>query len=57
MEINDEIKDLIVNDVSSIEIKKKAIELGYRPFVVDAINKVIEGETTLDEVDKKLIVY
>lgn len=57
LEINDEIKDLIVNDVSSIEIKKKAIAMGYRPFVVDAIKKVIEGETTLDEVDKKLIVY
>ena len=57
LELNDEIKDLIVRDASSIDIKKKALELGYKPFVVDAINKVVDGLTTIDEVNKKLIIY
>lgn len=57
LEMNDEIKELIVKDASTLEIKKKALEFGYKPFVVDAINKVIEGITTLDEVNKKLIIY
>ena len=57
LEINDEIRDLIIKNTSTIEIKKKAIEYGYKPFVVDAINKVIDGITTLDEVNKKLIIY
>ncbi|MGN1310955.1 MAG: GspE/PulE family protein [Clostridia bacterium] len=57
LEFNDEIKDLIVKDASSLEIKKKALEIGYKPFVVDAINKVLEAQTTLDEVNNKLIIY
>ena len=57
LEFRDEIKDLIVKDASSIEIKKSALELGYKPFIVDAINKVVEGITTLDEVNRKLIIY
>ena len=57
LEINDEIKDLIVRDQSSIEIKRRALELGYKPFIVDAIDKVINGVTTLDEVNRQLIIY
>ena len=57
LELNDEIKDLIVRDASSIEIKRNALELGYKPFIVDAINKVIDGITTLDEINRKLIIY
>ena len=57
LEVKDEIKDLIVRDASSIEIKKRALELGYKPFCVDAVNKVIEGVTTLDEINRQLIIY
>lgn len=57
LEVKDEIKDLIVRDVSSIEIKKRALELGYKPFCVDAVNKVIDGVTTLDEINRQLIIY
>lgn len=55
--IDDEIKDLISRDASSIEIRKKALELGYRPLVVDGMKKVLEGITTLDEINNKLIIY
>ena len=57
LELNDELKDLIVRDASTLEIKRKALELGYKPFIVDAINKVVDGITTLDEVNRKLIIY
>ena len=57
LELNDELKELIINNASTLEIKKKAIEFGYRPFVVDAMDKVLDGETTLDEVNRKLIIF
>ena len=57
LNIDDEIKDLISRDASSLEIRKKALELGYKPLVVDGIKKVLEGITTLEEVNNKLIIY
>ena len=42
---------------SSIEIRKAAMERSYRPLIVDGVNKVIKGETNLNELNKKLIVY
>lgn len=57
LELNDELKEQIIKNESTLEIKKKAIEYGYRPFVVDAIEKVLDGETTLDEVNRKLIIF
>ena len=57
LELNDELKEEIIRNESSLEIKKKALEFGYKPFVVDAMDKVIHGETTLDEVNRKLIIF
>ncbi|MBO5413311.1 MAG: type II/IV secretion system protein [Clostridia bacterium] len=57
LELNDELKELIIKNESSLEIKKKALECGYKPFVVDAMDKVIYGQTTLDEVNRKLIIF
>lgn len=57
LELNDELKEAIIRNESSLDIKKKAIEFGYKPFVVDAMDKVIQGETTLDEVNRKLIIF
>lgn len=56
--INDKISQLIINNASSIEIRNEAINEGhYKPLVVDGINKVLEGITTLDELNNKLIIY
>ncbi len=55
--VNDDIKELITKDASSFEIRKKALETGYEPFIIDGIRKVINGVTTLDELNKKLIIY
>lgn len=57
LNIEDTVKELIVNGASSIEIKEEALKRSYKPLVVDGINKVIDGITTLDEIDKKLIIY
>lgn len=54
--INDELKDLIVKDGSSLEIRQKALENGYKPLVVDGINKVLDGITTIEEIDRKIIL-
>ena len=51
------IKEMIIKDESTLDIKKEAVNYGYRPFVVDAMDKVIDGQTTLDEVNKKLIIF
>lgn len=55
--INDEIKELISNNASSMEIRKKALEIGYEPLVIDGIRKVLNGITTLEEINDKLIIY
>ena len=57
LDINDELRDLIVKGASSLEIKAEAYKHGYRPLIIDAMDKVIKGITTLDEIDRKLIIY
>ena len=57
LSIEDNIKELIVNGASSIEIRNEAMKGSYKPLLVDGINKVIKGETDLNEIDKKLIIY
>ena len=52
--IDEEIKDLIISDGTITDIRKKAYETGYRPLVVDAFNKVLDGRTVISEVKKKL---
>lgn len=55
--LTEELKELIVNDASTIDIKKEALKGDYKPLVVDAIQKVVDGKTTLEEINKKLLIY
>ena len=57
LDVTDEIKELIVSGASSMAIRKKALEENYRPLIVDGINKVLRGETTLEELNKKLLFF
>ena len=57
LNITDELKELIVSGASSMEIRRKALEENYRPLIVDGIRKVIKGETTLEELNKKLLFF
>ncbi len=49
MEISNELKELINKRSSSNEIKKLARQQGMRTLREAALNKVIEGQTTIDE--------
>ena len=55
--IEDDIKEEIVNNSSSMEIRKTALKNGYKPLVIDGLKKVIDGITTLDELNKKLVIF
>lgn len=57
LNISDELKELIVRGESTIEIRKKALEQDYRPLVVDGIHKILKGYTTLEELNRQLILY
>ena len=57
LDITDEIKQQIMEGKSSIEIRKEALKNGYRPLVVDGINKVIQGYTNLTELNNKLLFF
>lgn len=57
LNITDTIKEMIMAGNSSIEIRKQAIKEGYRPLVIDGIQKVIDGYTNLQEIDKKLLIF
>lgn len=57
LSLNDDIKDLIVKGASSTEIRNEALKGDYKPLLVDGVNKVIDGITTLQELNKKLIIY
>ena len=55
--IDDCVKELIMNGASSIEIRKQALNGKYRPLIIDGFNKVLNGYTTLEEINKKLRIY
>ena len=55
--INDQLRNLIVDNKSVIEIKNEAIKNGYLPLVIDGINKVLNGTTNLTELNNKLALY
>lgn len=57
LNLTEELKELIVKGASSIEIRNKAIEEGYKPLVIDGFNKVLDGYTTLNELNSKLIIF
>lgn len=57
LNMNDYLKDMVASGKSSIEIKKYAIEnTEYKPLIVDAVNKALEGITTLEEIQKKMSI-
>ncbi len=57
LNLTDDIKAAIANGASSLEIRRIAIEQGFQPLVIDALNKVVNGITTLEEINNKLVLY
>ncbi len=55
--IDDYLKEMISSGKSSIDIKKYAIEeTSYKPLIVDAVNKCLDGITTIEEIQKKMSI-
>ena len=48
--VNQEIEEMIYNNVSIVDLRKKAREMGMRSMREDGFRKVLAGVTTLDEV-------
>ena len=57
LDLSDRIKERIINGASTYDIRRVALEEGFLPLAVDALRKVVDGITTLEEVDKKLILF
>jgi len=54
---DEEIKELIAQDASALQIRQVALKNGYMPLVVDGINKVLAGVTTLEELNRKVSIF
>jgi type IV pilus assembly protein PilB len=50
MVMTDELKEFVLNGASSLELKREAIRGGMVTLRQSALNKVLEGMTTLGEV-------
>ena len=55
MEVDDEIRELILIGASSAELKKKAIERGMITLRRSGLRKVMDGVTTLEEIARETI--
>jgi hypothetical protein len=55
LEINDDIRELINQGAPDSTIRLAAIDLGMKTLVEDGLEKVLDGQTTLDEVSR--VVY
>ena len=52
LNVTDPIKELITQNVPSIVLKQKAVELGMTTLREDGIQNIFEGNTTIEEVLK-----
>ena len=48
--VNPDLEEMIYHNVSIVELRKKAREMGMRSMRDDGFRKVLSGVTTLDEV-------
>lgn len=54
---DENIKHMIASGESAIDIRKYAIEnTEYKPLIVDAVNKCLKGITTIEEIEKKIVI-
>src|SRR3954464_900203 len=55
MEVDDELRELILVGASALELKKKAIERGMITLRRSGLRKVMDGATTLEEVARETV--
>jgi type IV pilus assembly protein PilB len=56
MEINDELRELILVGASALELKKKALEQGMITLRRSGLTKIALGQTTLEEVVRETVL-
>ena len=56
MEINDDLRELILVGASALELKKKALELGMITLRRSGLIKAASGQTTLEEVVRETVL-
>jgi type IV pilus assembly protein PilB len=56
MEINDDLRELILVGASSLELKKKALEIGMITLRRSGLTKMALGQTTMEEVLRETVV-
>ena len=56
MEINDELRELIIIGASAMELRRKAIDLGMITLRESGLCKIREGITTVEEVVKETVI-
>jgi len=55
--IDEVLKEKIASGESAIELRRYAMDnTGYKPLIVDAVNKCLEGITTIPEIEKKIVI-
>ena len=55
MEIDDDIRELILVGASAVELKKKAVERGMITLRRSGLVKVMTGATTLEDVARETV--
>lgn len=55
--MDDDLSEAIMENESTIVIRNMALTKEYKPLIVDGINKILNGITTLDEVNDKLAFF
>jgi len=56
MEINDELRELILVGASALELKKKALEQGMMTLRRSGLQKIAAGQTTMEEVLRETVL-
>jgi len=56
MEINDDLRELILVGASALELKKKALEQGMMTLRRSGLQKVALGQTTMEEVLRETVL-
>jgi type IV pilus assembly protein PilB len=56
MPVGDELKELILNGASAMELKREAIRIGMRSLRMSGLSKLQEGVTTIEEVLRNTVI-
>ena len=57
LQVTENVREIIASGSSSLKVREAAIKDGYKPLHVDALQKVVDGIITLDEVNRKLVLF